>query len=88
MRFAYFPKPHDLLAVALVVPVSGITFPIIYVDFLHTTEHQLELAFVKILQPWQRNDVIDAVEEGSRLLLHSTRETPVDHQAVNLEESD
>lgn len=38
---AYLPKPHDLLAVALVMSINGVPLPIVTVDFLHPTEHQL-----------------------------------------------
>lgn len=46
------------------------------------TPPHLQLLFVKVAKPLQRNHLIEAVQEGFGLLLHPTGEPPVCQQAV------
>jgi hypothetical protein len=39
-----FPEPLDLLAIAGVVAINTVTFPVVNVHFLHTAQHQLQKA--------------------------------------------
>ena len=54
---AYLPEPLDLLAILCVVPVDGVSLPIIHVNLLHSAQQELQLALVKVLQPFQRNNL-------------------------------
>lgn len=40
-KSANLPEPHDLPAGPGVVPVDGVSLPVVQVDFLHSTEKHL-----------------------------------------------
>ena len=46
------------------------------IDLLHSTEHQLELSLVKVLQPLEWHHLVEPLEEGARLLLDTARHPP------------
>ena len=60
------PEPLDLLAGLGVVAVDGVPLPVLHVDLLHTTQHQLQLPLVKVLQPLQGNHLVETVQESLR----------------------
>jgi len=39
----YLPEPLDLLASACVMSIDGATFPVVDIDLLHATQHQLQI---------------------------------------------
>jgi len=41
VKSAYLPEPLDLLASTGVVTIDGVTFPVVNVNLLHATQHQL-----------------------------------------------
>lgn len=55
--------------------------------FLVNIKHEnhpsyLQLLFIKVAKPFQRNHLVEAVKKGFRLLLHPAGEPPVRQQAV------
>lgn len=41
-RVYYLPEPVDLLAVFGIMPIDGVLLPVIQINFLHPTQHELE----------------------------------------------
>lgn len=42
-------------------------------------EPHLQLLLIEVLQPLQGHHLVEAVQEGLRLLLYATREAPLGH---------
>ena len=57
--YTYLPEPLDLFAVLRVVPVDGIALPVVHIDLLHPTQQQLQLPLIKVLEPFQGNNLIE-----------------------------
>ena len=76
---SYLPEPHDLLAVAGIVAIDCALLPLSDMKLLHPAQHELQLSLVKELEPVERNDLIEAVQEGLCLLLHPSLEPPLTH---------
>ena len=58
---SYLPEPLYLLAIAGVVSVDCVSLPLIDIQFLHATDHQLQLLLIKELQPVERDHLIEAI---------------------------
>ncbi len=75
----YLPEPLNLLGISCIVPIHRVLFPFASIQFLHATQHQLQLLLVKELQPLQRHYLVEAVQEGLGLLLNASLESPLHH---------
>lgn len=60
--------------------VDSISLPIVHINVLHSAEQQLELSFIEILHPFQREDRVEAGEEGFCLLFDTAIEAPLNEQ--------
>lgn len=83
-RVNYLPEPLDLLGIAGVVAVDRVALPIIDVDLLHAAQHQLQLPFVKVMKPLERNHFVETVQEGFRLLFDTAIHPPISHQPIEI----
>lgn len=82
MYCAHLPKPRHLLAVAGVMAVDRVTLPVININLLHSTQHQLQLTLIKVLEPLQRNYFIKAIKKCFGLILNTTCHPPLCHQSA------
>lgn len=60
--------------------IYGMTLPVVHVNGLHAAEQQFELSLIKVVQPLQRQNFVEAIEEGSSLVLLASRYTPFRHE--------
>ena len=56
---SHLPEPLYLLAVAGVVSVDCVSLPLVDIQFLHATEHQLQLLLIKELNPTARDHFVE-----------------------------
>lgn len=56
---SYLPEPLYLFAVAGVVSVDCVSLPLVDIQFLHATEHQLQLLLIKELNPTARDHFVE-----------------------------
>lgn len=72
MDVLYLPEPNNLFAVSIVMTINGVSLPVVNINFLHATKHQLQFTFIKVLEPFQRNDLIETLQECFCLLLNAS----------------
>ena len=63
--------------------IDRVALPVVDIDLLHAAKHQLQLALVEIVEPLQRNDFIESVQESFRLLFNAAIHPPVRHQPID-----
>lgn len=73
------PEPENLLAVASIVPVDGVSLPVFNIYLLHATQHQFQFSLIKVLEPLKGHYFVKPFQECLCLVLDASCHPPLCH---------